>query len=160
MFLVLASATFRRHMRTLALVSGILILSSGFCWSSQEREQPVAPKKVSGWKDTYSSGVHSIGELYLHKGTSSDNGNLGVEVIDVVKPQAGAEGYAGMPKVILRFYRAADKRTLCEATFTEGGTSIGDGPPYPHCKPDLGLSAVSVNAINTKENWVWIDLRK
>jgi len=115
---------------------------------------------VSGWKDTYSSGVHSIGELYLHKGTSSDNGNLGVEVIDVVKPQAGAEGYAGMPKVILRFYRAADKRTLCEATFTEGGTSIGTGHPTLTVSRILVYLAISVNAINTKDNWVWIDLRK
>jgi len=150
-------------MRTLALslVTGLLILYSGFCSSAQENEkQPGPPEKVAGWKDTYFSGVHSIGELFLHKGESSDNGNIGVEVVDVVKPQPGAEGYAGMRKVVLRFYQAADKRTICEATFTEGGTAIGNGPPYPHCKPDLGLSAISVNAINTRDNWVWFDLRK
>jgi hypothetical protein len=143
-----------------SLILGILILYSGFCSSAQERDQPTAPEKVAGWKDTYSAGIHSIGELFLHKGSLSDNGSIGVEVVDVVKPQAGAEGYAGMPKVVLRFYRPADKQIICEATFTEGGTSMGNGPPYPHCKPDVGLSAISVNAINTKENWVWFDLRK
>jgi hypothetical protein len=136
------------------------MLSTGYCSSAQEPEQPTAPAKVAGWKDTYSDGVHSVAELFLRKRESSHNDRVGVEVIDIIKPQAGAEGYAGMRKVVLRFYSAADKRTLCESTFTEGGTSMGNGPPYAHCGPDLGLSAISVYAINTKDNWVWFDLRK
>ena len=145
---------------SLYLISGVLILSTGYCSSAQEREQPTAPAKVTGWKDIYSDGVHSIAELLLGKGDSSHNDKIGVEVMDIIKPQTGAEGYAGMKKVVLRFYSAVDKRTLCEATFTEGGTALGNGPPYPHCKPEVGLSAISVNAINTKDNWVWFDLRK
>jgi len=58
---------------TFSLISRILILSTGFCSSAQERKQPTAPEKVA----TYSSGVHSIGELSLHKANSSDNGNMG-----------------------------------------------------------------------------------
>jgi len=143
----------------LSLMS-ILLMLSGACCSAQEREQPGPPKKVQGWKDSYSGGVHSIGELLLHKGDSSDNGRIGVKVLDIIIPRSGAEGYAGMPKVVLRFYRPSDKQTLCEATFTEGGTVMGTGPPYPHCKPEVGLSAISVNAINTKDLWVWFDLRK
>lgn len=142
------------------LITIVLILSTGNCSSAQRPEQPTAPTKVAGWKETNSHGVHSVGELLLHKDDSTHNDNIGVEVIDIIKPQDEAEGYAGMRKVVLRFYRAADKRTLCEATFTEGGTTMGNGPPYPHCKPDVGLSAISVNAINTTDNWVWFDLRK
>jgi hypothetical protein len=147
-------------MRAAILMAGVLIFSSSYCSSAQERKQTTAPKKVAGWKETYSGGVHSVGELLLKKGESSDNGKLGVEVVDIETPPADAEGYAGLPKVVLRFYDPADKRTLCEATFTEGGTVMGSGPPYPHCKPDVGLSALSINSINTKDNWVWLDLRK
>jgi hypothetical protein len=148
-------------MRNLALglTPIFLVISIGFC-STQEREQPSPPKRVQEWKDTYSGGVHSIGELLLHKGESSDNGKIGVKVLDIMTPQPGSEGYASMPKVVLQFYRPTDKQILCEATFTEGGTSMGNGPPYPHCEPDVGLSAISVNGINTKDGWVWFDLRK
>jgi hypothetical protein len=143
----------------LSLISVFLILP-GACCSPQEREQPHPPEKVAGWKDSYSGGVHSVGELFLRKGDSSDNGKIGVKVIDVVVPQPGSEGYASMPKVVLQFYKPSDKQVLCEATFTEGGTFMGAGPPYPHCKPEVGLAAISVNAINTKDKWVWFDLRK
>ena len=144
---------------SLSLIMTFVVLFGGCC-SSQERRQPDPPKKVEGWKDSYFGGVHSVVELLLHKGESSDNGKLGVKVIDIVAPQPGAEGYAGEPKVVLQFYRPSDKQILCEATFAEGGTVIGTGPPYPHCTADVGLSAISVSAINTKDNWVWFDLRK
>jgi hypothetical protein len=126
---------------------------SGAC-SSRERPQPDPPKTVKGWKDTYFSGVHSVGELFLHKGESSDNGKLGVRVLDIVAPRPGSDSE---PKVVLQFYKPSDKKVLCEATFAEGGTVMGDG--Y-HCGLDVGLSAISVNTINTKDNWVFFDLRK
>lgn len=145
---------------SLGLISVLLILP-GACERAQEREQPRPPaKKVRGWKDSYFGGVHSIGELFLHKGDSSDNGRIGVNVLDVIAPLPDAEGYAGMSKVVLQFYKPSDKQVLCEAIFTEGGTLMGVGPPYPHCKPEVGLTAISINAINTKDNWVWFDLRK
>ena len=128
--------------------------------STQERRQPDPPKTVEGWKDSYFGGVHSIAELVLHKGESSDNGKLGVKVLDIVAPKSGSEGYASEPKAVLQFYTPSEKKILCEATFTEGGTVMGTGPPYPYCGPEVGLSAISVNAINTKDNWVWFDLRK
>ena len=137
-----------------------VILYAGCC-SPQERVEPVRPDKVEGWKDSYFSGVHSIAELVLTKGESSDNGELGVKVVDIIQPKPCSEGYAAMPKVVLSFYRPSDKKVLCEeAIFTEGGTLMGTGPPYPHCAPEVGLSAISVTAINTKEGWVWFDLRK
>lgn len=131
------------------------------CCSPQERTQPARPAKVAGWKDVSVNGAHSIGEFVLGQGESTDNGELGVKVVDIIPPKACSEGYAAMPKVMLSFYRPSDGKVLCdEAIFTEGGTSMGNGPPYPHCKPDVGLSAISVNAINTQDKWVWFDLRK
>jgi hypothetical protein len=142
------------------LIPTCVILFVGCC-SPQARVEQVRPQKVDGWQDTYFSGVHSIAELVLSKGESSDNGELGVKVLDIIPPKPCSDGYAGMPKVVLSFYRPSDKTVLCdEAIFTEGGTSMGTGPPYPHCTPEVGLSAISVKAINAKEGWVWFDLRK
>ncbi len=130
------------------------------CCSSQQLPQPVRPEKVRGWGDVQGNGFTSIGMFVLNKGESTDNGELGIKIIDIISPQPCAEGgsYAGMPKVILGFYRPSDRRLLCEATFTPGGTLLGNGPPY--CSSEVGLSAISVNAINTEEGWVWFDLRK
>jgi len=142
------------------LISICVILFVGCC-SPQARVEPVRPQKVDGWQDTYFSGVHSIAELVLSKGESSDNGELGVKVVDIIAPKPCSEGYASEPKAVLQFYRPSDKKVLCEeAIFAEGGTSMGTGPPYPHCTPEVGLTAISVKAINAKEGWVWFDLRK
>jgi hypothetical protein len=137
-----------------------LILSVGCC-SPQQRVEPARPDKVRGWKEIRDGTVVSIGMFVMNKGESTDNGELGVKVLDIIAPKPCSDGYAGMPKVILSFYRPSDNKVLCdEAIFTEGGTSMGTGPPYAHCTPEVGLSAISVNAINTKDNWVWFDLRK
>jgi hypothetical protein len=130
------------------------------CCSPQERAQPTRPEKVAGWKDAYFSGVHSIGEFVLRKGESTEKGELGVRVVDIIPPQPCSEGYASEPKAVLRFYEPASGKVLCEATFAPGGTVVGEGPPFPYCTPEVGLSAISVNAINTKDNWVWFDLRR
>jgi len=141
----------------------LLVIASLYagCCSPQERVQPARPEKVAGWKVIHDGTVVIIGTFVMNKGESTDNGELGVKVVDIIPPKPCSEGYAAMPKVVLSFYRPSDGKVLCdEAIFTEGGTSMGTGPPYPHCKPDVGLTAISVNAINTKDNWVWFDLRK
>lgn len=144
----------------LLLVAAGVILYIGCC-PPQQRVEQARPQKVDGWQDKHFSGVHSIAELVLSKGETSDNGELGVKVLDIIPGKPCSDGYAGMPKVVLSFFRPSDKKVLCdEAIFTEGGTSMGTGPPYPHCTPEVGLSAISVNAINAKEGWVWFDLRK
>jgi hypothetical protein len=142
------------------LVTAVAILHGGCC-SSQQRVEPARPEKARGWKEIRDGTVVSIGMFVLKKGESTDNGELGVKVVDIIAPKPCADGYAGMAKVVLSFYRPSDKKVLCEeAIFTEGGTSMGTGPPYPHCTPEVGLSAISVNAINARDGWVWFDLRK
>jgi len=143
---------------------GLTLLAVAFvyagCCSPQERAQPARPEKVDGWKDSYFSGVHSVGEFVLSKGESTEKGQLGIKVIDIIPPKPCSEGYAAEPKVVLTFYRPSDGKVVCEATFAPGGTVLGEGPPYPYCTSEIGLSAIYVNAINTKDNWAWFDLRK
>jgi hypothetical protein len=146
-----------------ALISSILVAVAMFAASccSQQRVQPTRPEKVRGWNESKNGDVVSVGAFVLKKGESTDNGELGVRVEEIIAPTPCAEGYAGTPRVVLKFYRPSDNKVFCDhAEFGEGGTSIGNGPPYPHCTPEVGLSAISVNSINTQENWVSFDLRK
>ncbi len=129
------------------------------CISPQKRHpEPKRPDSVRGWRDAEFSGVHSIAELVLKKGESSDNGSLGVQVVDIIAPDRCAEpnSYLGSPRVIVRFFRPSDRMKLCEATLIEGGSGLDS----PTCDKEFGVTVIYINAINTKEGWLWFELRK
>lgn len=145
---------------SLSFILSIALVFADACRSSQELTQPARPDKTLGWTETAGNGYVSIGIFVLNKGQTTEKGNLGIQVLDIVKPESRSEGYAALPKAVLRFYRPEDGKTICEATFTKGGSVLGEGPPYPYCTPELGLSGIQINAINTQEGWVWFELRK
>lgn len=145
------------RMDRLNYILSILILSSLASCCPVERPQPARPNKVLGWNDSYEGGVHSIGILVLNKGESSDNGKIGVTVLDVIPPDqcAHPNTYHGSPKAVLRFFRPSDGLVFCEFTAVGDNTnSILD------CNPSAGISVIGMNAINTKEQWVYFDLRE
>lgn len=98
-----------------------------------------------------------MGKLVLSKGQSSDNGKIGVTVVDIIPPDRCAEpgSYRGSSRVVLRFFDAADSQVICENTFAgEGGHNIGsDG-----CGSSLDLSGVNTYGVNTKDGWVYFEL--
>ncbi|HLA11357.1 MAG TPA: hypothetical protein VJ023_12290 [Pyrinomonadaceae bacterium] len=131
---------------------------AGCCLLPQNpRAQPKRPESVRGWKEAEFGGVHSVAELVLNKGESSHNSNVGIQVIDVIRPERCAEpsSYLGSPRVVLRFYRPSDGLKLCEATFIEGGSGLDS----PTCDKEFEIAAISINAINSDDGWVWFDLR-
>lgn len=129
------------------------------CILPQKRHpQPKRPDNVRGWKEAEFSGVQSVAELFLKRGGSSDNGDIGVEVIDVISRDRCAEpnSYRGSPRAVLKFYRPSDGMKLCQGTFIEGGSGLDS----PTCDQGFGIAVIYVNAINADEGWVWFDLRK
>jgi hypothetical protein len=128
------------------------------CMLPQKRPQPNPPDNVRGWKEVEFSGVHSVAELLLKKGGASDNGSIGVEVLDIIPPDRCAEtnSYLGRARAVLKFYRPSDRMKLCEATFIQGGSRLDS----PTCDRDLGMAVIYINAINADEGWLWFDLRK
>jgi len=140
------------------LMSLSLVFVSSCCWPDEE--QPARPSRVQGWREFQVGGVHIVGQLVLAKDEASDNGEIGVKVVDIipVDPCAHRGTFHGSRRVVLRFFRPSDQKVLCEDTFTEGGTSL-DSPH--HCGSDVaGVTGISINAINTAEGWVYFDLRK
>jgi len=139
------------------LLSLSLVFASSCCWP--DSEQPVRPKNVLGWKESTAGGVRSICILVLNKGESSDNGEIGVKVVDIIPadPCAHRGTFHGSRRVVLRFFRPSDQKVLYEDTFTEGSGTL-DSPH--HCGSDVaGVTAIHINAINTAEGWVYFDLR-
>jgi hypothetical protein len=146
-----------RCLGTLLLL--VLALAFSGCCKLHQPPQPERPKAIRGWKNVQVYNFQSVGELLLKESESSDNGELGVTIIKITPENPCAEpgSYASMAKVTIRFYRPVDGETLCEPTFTSGGFVMGQ-PPY--CDSKVGLETISIEGINTKEKWVWFDLRK
>jgi len=49
----------------------------------KQKPLPARPEQVRGWKDKAFDGVDSLAELVLDQGKSSENGQLGVEVVSI-----------------------------------------------------------------------------
>jgi hypothetical protein len=141
---------------------GILTLSSGSCCqlSSMSRDTPDRPYIKSTWNESLIDGFTSIGPLILNKGESSDNGSLGVKVIDFIPRSCSSflSHSPGQPKAVFQFYRPSDNHVLCEVTLSGPANSRIDLEEM--CGTKIGISVVGINGINAKDGWVSFDLRK
>jgi hypothetical protein len=124
------------------------------------RDTPDRPKVKSTWNESQIYGFTSIGPLVLNKGESSDNGSLGVKVIDFIPRSCNSflSHSPNQPKVVLQFYRPSDNHIFCEATLSGPANSPIDREEI--CGTRTGISTVGINGINAKDGWVSFDLRK
>jgi hypothetical protein len=141
---------------------GILALSTGSCCqlSPMSRDTPTRPNIKSTWRESHDFGMTSFGPLVLNKGESTDNGSLGVKVVDFI-PRSCSSVFShspAQPKAVLQFYRPSDHQILCEVTVSGPANSPIDGEEM--CGTRTGISHVGVSGINAKEGWVSFDLRK
>jgi hypothetical protein len=94
------------------------------------------------------------GVLLLKKGESSDNGTIGVRVIDIIEAEpCGDVGIEYHRRARVQFFTPSDGRVLCEELVADRGNS------GVRCGDRLGLAVIGVIAINTAEGWVLFDLR-
>ncbi|HLA12648.1 MAG TPA: hypothetical protein VJ023_18825 [Pyrinomonadaceae bacterium] len=154
-------------MRTLMMNTFLCIALACFgsfirgCCSAKLPE-PAHPGPLAGWKESQEGGVHTVGTLVLKEGESSDNGKIGVKVVDITAANPCAEygSLQSLPRVKMQFYKAPQQTVICEELLTAGsGTSLIAGPCGENIA-DLGVTTISVNAINATEGWVWFELRK
>lgn len=140
---------------TLAIVASSLLFTGGCCIPYQEKLQ-ARPNHVQGWKEvTVENGVHLIGRHVLNKGESTENGKLGVKLLDISPPITCQGLFLWEPpdrEAKLQFFRPKNNEILCETTVTEGNSIL-------KCEGRVDVHVIGVNAINNKEGWVWFDLR-
>jgi len=95
----------------------------------------------------------------LRKGESTENGKLGVKVVDIIAPECRAR-FAEMPetaKVVLQFYDPSSNQVLCEATLPENSNARIDLEGI--CLGKVDVMVVGTTDINTDEKWAVFDLR-
>jgi hypothetical protein len=136
-----------------------LTVSSMGC-TYKQKPLPARPEDVSGWKDEAFDGVHSLAELVLDEGKSSESGQMGIEVVSIspYETRASPLDHPNPPDAVLRFYRVSDHQLIQDMTVSPGGRNLKEGTPIS--EPPFGINGIYVNAINTKERWVWFDLRR
>jgi hypothetical protein len=93
----------------------------------------------------------------LNKGESTDNGVIGVKIIDIIPPdRCASQGtYDAFPKAVIMFFRPQDQQVLCKVTIVGDATNSNI-----NCDSNIGVSVIGVEAINTKEGWIYFDLRE
>jgi hypothetical protein len=128
------------------------------CCHNYDPNPPTRPVNVEGWKTIKSDTLLTIGSFVLKKGESTNNGKLGVTLIDL-KPRILCLGPFAEPspgEIKLRFFRVSDNQTLCLTTIFAIGEN-GGGTLDCADKSELP-SGFGVRAINYKEGWVWFEL--
>lgn len=147
---------------SLRVLVGIFALSSGSCCqlSPMSRDTPDRPSIKSTWNESHIYGVTSIGPFILSKGESTDNGSLGVRVINFVPRSCPSflSHSPEQPKAVFQFYRPSDNHVLCEVTLSGPANTSIDREDM--CGTKTGISVVGINGINAKDGWVSFDLRK
>ena len=131
----------------------LLLLTVGCC-QPWEQPQQSHPGRGPGWERSRIHTVQILGTFVLREGESTESAKLGAEVVDVspLVTCLGSFQEPPMREVVLRFYDPSDRRVLCETSVREGGGDL-------QCGNGADLPGIYVNAINTKEGWVWFDLR-
>ena len=145
----------RRTKQILALliIHGIGLVTLSCCPFSEQ--QPTRPNDVLGWKAVrQASGTEVLCVLLLRKGETSENGNLGVRVVNIIPGEPCAHaGWQSLRKVELEFYRPADHHIY-------GHFINGTGGGLLELESEAGVTGIGIQAINSKDNWAMFNLMK
>ena len=95
-----------------------------------------------------------VGDFVLSKGESTDNGEIGVKVLDIAGTPCpgGTICLAPDAKVTLRFYRPRNNTVVCDTTIESGSTSSAT----KFVCADLPFTNMQVPDVNTRQGWALI----
>lgn len=141
-------------MRCRLLVCLLPLAFFGACCTPNQRTEPQYPDHVTGWIDTVddAAGVRRLGSFVLRKGESVNNGNVKVELVNIIPPDA-CESDAGVPRyyprAVIQFVRVKDSAVLLKDRYVERSGNAIDV---------LDIGALSIYRINVKDGWVHFGL--
>lgn len=102
-----------------------------------------------------------MGLFILNRGESIENENLGIRAVEFTPSKCRAL-LAERPdpsRVVLEFYRPADKQIICRVT-VNGPISNTSILGEEMCGERIAFSVIGVNGLNARDGWVSFDLRK
>jgi hypothetical protein len=128
-------------------------MSSGCC--DKEITEPTRPV-VHGWKATQLGSITVKGSFILQKGETTDNGQIGIKLVDVYPAKCRLFNVSELPYAKIQFYKVSDKATICEGLFTLGSHSLD----LPHlCGDKLEWNVIYIQDVNFKEGWAAFDIK-
>lgn len=141
----------------IALLIFVSAAVSRGCCTATSRVEPKPPSATLGWKLMEERGVRISGKFLLHRNEATSNGKIQLKVLDISPGDPCAEdaSHLNNPNTKLQFVRLLDGQVLCEHRFYEGESGS------LKCGQDLSqfnVLGLSVNAINLKEDWVFVEV--
>ena len=137
------------------LILFAMLVSSGCC--PQNAKLMERPANLRGWKPYQLGTVNIEGAFVLTKGEHTDNGKVGIRVLDIYPAECKLFSEPVPAKAKLEFYQVSSSDTLCTATLGEGSIGL-DNPNV--CGTKVEWTTMYVNGINIRDSWVSFDLRK
>jgi hypothetical protein len=134
-------------------ILGVLLSA---CCTPIHREEPLFPADATGWSKVESTTNAVEGNLVIKKGERSDNGKIGVSVIEIIPGSACAEGGSQerQARVKLQFVRIPAGQILCEDVFPENGTIRLSATACESKLDGYGIRVIGVKGINLTQQWV------
>ena len=145
----------------LLLLLILISLSSASCCRPIDMDSRSAkPAKESLWQSQHANFIDTMGFFVMSKGESTDNGTLGVKVVDILpsKCRSAFSERGNYPKIILQFYHPHNHQVVCEVALDGGSNTAIDIPD--RCGTKTDISVVGIAALSVKDSWVAFDLRK
>ena len=133
----------------------LALFTSCFGWGA-EIEKPTRPTSVRGWQKYETGSITVKGEFVLKKGESTDNGRVGIKVVDLYPAEHHLLDSPELPKAKVQFFRVPDQTPICEGVFTRGSNSL---TLADLCKNNLDWTVIYIRDVNYDEGWVFLDLR-
>ena len=140
----------------LKIVIALVFLLSSCAVYREEIDNPTKPTSIRGWQAYESGSITIKAEFVLKKGESTNNGRIGLKLVDLFPSDYHFFDSPELPKVKVQFFLVSNQQVLCEGVFTRGGNALD----VPHlCKSDLEWTVLYVRDVNYPEGWAFLDLR-
>ena len=144
-----------KNVALLAVTISALPIFSGCCRSVDSAVSH--PNQIRGWQEFGHGPTKSVGEFVVKKGEAIDNHNVAIEVLGITQGRSCFGTESTGPSARLRFSKVADRQTILEIDLTAGNTRLISF--NRSLVEEYGLDTISIRGINTKEGWVWFELR-
>lgn len=135
------------------------VTSLSGCCRPYYTDLPTRPAQVNGWKKSTFSTFLIIGSFVLSKGESTENGKLGVTIVDI-QPSLLCKlplAEPGHSQIEVRFYKPSDRGVLCETMIFAGSSGSVSGnlncPDQSEMPPSF-----TVRNFNAEDGWLWLEL--
>ena len=99
----------------------------GCCSRVAKINDPPYPSHTNGWnKYQLSESTVVYGDFVIRKGQSVNDGQYGIEAVELYPARCEDTPGADLPGAELRFFKVSDNSTICRSTFKRGSATLDE----------------------------------